>query len=869
MIGQTLGHYRIEAKLGEGGMGVVYKARDTHLERFVAIKVLAADTTADSGRKQRFMQEAKSASALNHPNIITVHDIAGEAGMDFIVMEYVPGKTLGELIPRKGMPLGAALKYAIQIADALAAAHQAGIIHRDLKPGNVMVTEEGQVKILDFGLAKLTENIGAGEDMATRTMKPATEEGMILGTIAYMSPEQAEGKKVDTRSDIFSFGAMLYEMISGQRAFQADTRVSTLAAILNAEPKPFDADVPNDMQKLVNRCLRKDPARRFQHMADVKVALEELREESESGGFQRPGAVETKERRRWVLPAVVVLVIVVLAAIGSWLYLRGRRPSVPPAALKVTPLTSLPGEEDYPSLSQDGNFVVFAWKNPEVGNFDIYIQQIGGGPPVRRTADPADEIAPCFSPDGRQIAFMRLQPEFEEIFVMPALGGSERKVHSGTGYIWRPYLSWTPDGKYLITPRSDKIVLLPLESGEEKTVQTPGLTIPGGFTSGVSFDPIAKQAVLHYSAGYENGDLFLYDYAGEYELRGEPRRLTNDSRLILGFARRLQKGSVIFSSNRGGNRGLWSVSAGSPPEKLLFGDDGVRPASAPAAHRFVYARQTVDTNLWRVSLKRAEPASQISLSTREEAMPDISPDGTRVVFCSMRTGNWEIWASGLDGSRPMQLTNLAGPRTVHPHFSPDGQKVVFDAVMGEHRDLYVVGADGGPLRRLTSEGENFRASYSPDGRWLCFTSSRSGRTEIWKMPAEGGELVQLTRTGPREGFFSPDGKLIYFLYLDQGGIWSVPVDGGPETKVIEKGWLVTGWTMTPSGIYFLDDAADSRAAIIFYDFAGRRLRQVATLPNKWKVPPVETFAVSPDGAWLIIAQQDQINSDLMLVENLR
>ena len=284
------GKYKILEEIGRGGMGVVYRARDTHLDRFVAIKVLAAEKTSDSGRRQRFTQEARSASSLQHPNIITVHDIAGEAGMDFIVMEYVTGKTLGDLIPRRGMPLGAALKCAVQIADALAAAHLAGIVHRDLKPGNVMVTEEGRVKILDFGLAKLTENIGGVEDMATRTMKPATEEGTILGTTAYMSPEQAEGKKVDTRSDIFSFGAVLYEMITGQRAFQADTQVSTLAAILNAEPKPFDADTPNDLQKLIHRCLRKEPARRFQHMADVKVALEELRDESESGSFLGPGA---------------------------------------------------------------------------------------------------------------------------------------------------------------------------------------------------------------------------------------------------------------------------------------------------------------------------------------------------------------------------------------------------------------------------------------------------------------------------------------------------------------------------------------------------------------------------------------------------
>ena len=422
----------------------------------------------------------------------------------------------------------------------------------------------------------------------------------------------------------------------------------------------------------------------------------------------------------------------------------------------------------------------------------------------------------------------------------------------------------------MITPRSDKTVLIPLESGEERTVQTPGLKVPGGFQSGVSFDPVAKQAVLLYSAGYESGDLFLYDFAGEYELRGEPRRLTNDNRLILGFARKLQTGSIVFSSNRGGNRALWSVRAGSSPERLPFGDDGVRPTSAPAAHRLVYARQTVDTNLWRVSLKRAEPASQISLSTRAESMPDISPDGARVVFSSMRTGNWEIWASGLDGSRPMQLTNLAGPRTVHPHFSPDGQKVVFDAVVGDHRDLYVIGADGGPPRRLTTTGENFRASYSPDGRWLCYTSDRSGRTEIWKMPAEGGEPVQVTRSGPREGFFSPDGKLIYFLYLEKEGIWSVPVDGGPERNVIEKGSITAGWAMTPSGLYYLDDSAASRAAIVCYDFAGRGLRQVATLPYERNVRPlIQTIAVSRDGEWLIFVRQDQINSDLMLVENLR
>ena len=283
MIGRAISHYQILEKLGEGGMGVVYKARDTHLDRFVAIKVLPPDKVADPERRRRFVQEAKAASALNHPNIITIHDIAHQDGLDFIVMEYVAGKTLDQLIGRRGLSLNETLKCAIQIADGLAKAHGAGIIHRDLKPGNVMVTQDGLVKMLDFGLAKLTEAAVLSEQEPTRTLGPQTEEGAIVGTVAYMSPEQAQGKPVDARCDIFSFGSMLYEMVTGRQAFHGDTKISTLAAVINKEPEPLSAEVPHDLEKLLTRCLRKQPERRFQHIADVKVALEELKEESDSG----------------------------------------------------------------------------------------------------------------------------------------------------------------------------------------------------------------------------------------------------------------------------------------------------------------------------------------------------------------------------------------------------------------------------------------------------------------------------------------------------------------------------------------------------------------------------------------------------------
>jgi len=293
VIGQTLGHYRIEAKLGEGGMGLVYRAFDTHLDRPVAIKILRADATTSPERKRRFVQEAKAASALNHPNIIHIYDIGLSGDTDFIAMEFVAGKTLHQLIGKNGLPVRDTLKYSIQIADALARAHSAGIVHRDLKPTNIIIAEDGRVKLLDFGLAKLTEkSVDSEAATATTTAEeaPQTEEGSIVGTVAYMSPEQAEGRKVDARSDIFSFGSVLYEMVTGRRPFEGATRISTLSAILHAEPQPVGdlaPDLPAELEKIISRCLRKDLERRAQHAGDIKLALDELREDSASGKLSR------------------------------------------------------------------------------------------------------------------------------------------------------------------------------------------------------------------------------------------------------------------------------------------------------------------------------------------------------------------------------------------------------------------------------------------------------------------------------------------------------------------------------------------------------------------------------------------------------
>ena len=348
-------------------MGVVYRALDTHLNRTVAIKVLPQDRVVDPDRKRRFLKEAQAASALNHPNIITVHDIRSDGGVDFIVMEYAEGRTLEDIIPAGGLGVTEALRYGVQIADALWRAHEAGIVHRDLKPSNVMVTGDGRVKVLDFGLAKLLE---PEEDAESRTRtSPLTGVGTVVGTAAYMSPEQAEGRQIDARSDIFSFGVLLYEMVTGRRPFAGDSNLSILAKILNEDPAPPSTirSVTNDVERTILRCLRKDPGRRPQTMADLKVALQDLAADSvvapavaaQSGAAQSRGAhagLRQSGRWRWMVVAVVLLI-----AAASLLLIQSLRSREKPAALRAVPLAALPGQVRSPSFSPDGNHVAFMW----------------------------------------------------------------------------------------------------------------------------------------------------------------------------------------------------------------------------------------------------------------------------------------------------------------------------------------------------------------------------------------------------------------------------------------------------------------------------------------------------------------------------
>jgi serine/threonine protein kinase len=540
-------HYEIVEKLGEGGMGVVYKARDTHLDRFVAIKVLPPENVADAERKRRFVQEAKSASALNHPNIITIYDISSDDGIDFIAMEYVAGKALNQLIARRGLPLGEALKYAVQIADALAAAHAAGIIHRDLKPGNVMVggapERSGSVKVLDFGLAKLTDRVDSSDQEFTATMghddAPATGEGIIVGTVSYLSPEQAEGKKVDGRSDIFSFGALLYEMVTGRRAFQGDSKLSTLSAILREEQKPARQVVeglPRELERIIARCLRKSPERRFQTMADLKVALEELKEESDSGTLSAAPAPQQRPARRLVW--ALALLAIIAAGLGTLWFIRS--PAKPPeAALNPIPLTTYRGFQVDPSFSPDGNQVAFAWNGERQDNYDIYVKLIGtNGPPLRLTTDPASDFGPAWSPDGRFIAFLRELPSRKlALLLIPAIGGPERKIAEifATG---DP--AWSPDGNWLAISEKDStaepsaLFLLSVDTGEKRRLTSPPKQFWGDFEPAFSPDGRSLafgRSIDPSSAGLS--ELYLLAFSDGFKPAGEPNRSRSEVRAPL------------------------------------------------------------------------------------------------------------------------------------------------------------------------------------------------------------------------------------------------------------------------------------------------------------------------------------------------
>src|SRR6516225_9922296 len=764
LVGQTVSHYRVLDRLGGGGMGVVYKAEDTRLGRHVALKFLPEAMAQDKQALERFKREARAASALNHPNICTVHDIDEHEGRLFIVMELLEGQTLQHRISGKPLPTDLVLRLSIPTADALEAAHAKGIIHRDIKPANIFITQRGQVKVLDFGLAKL--NVGAGLVPAL-TGRPQgaplqevgqTEEGVIIGTVAYMSPEQAQGKKVDARTDVFSFGSVLYEMVTGRGAFQGETKLAMLSAVLEKEPTPVSAIVPRtppELEKLIARCLRKDPERRIQHMGDVKLALEELKEESDSGKAQ----ALTRPFRRvsvWVATALVLLVSAVAGV--TWWLTRSPKPVPIPT---LTRLTWDSGLATDPALSPDGKLLAYASDRSVEGHLDIYVQQVGGGQPLRLTRGPGDKHEPAFSPDGTTIAF-RSEWQNGAIYVVPALGGQAtmiapegRRPQFSPDGNWIAYYAGSPFlGTCFTSSNICRIYIAPSVGGAPRQLRSDFAAAlhpvwsPDGshllFLGKPAGGLLEEKGIDWWVTPLDSGPATK---TGALEATRKANLSQADQlypRVLVGPAWQPLGDWLVFSARSGDTTNLWRIQI-SPktwriigtPERLTSGptlEEAPSVASgAGGIVRIAFAALSDNPEIWSLPIEpnQGKVTGELKRLTQDNAAdlhPALSPDGDKLVFVSSRSGSQEIWIKDL---RSGELSALTASRSSkwRPRFSPDGSKVSFSGTRSW--DGYIVASAGG-TPEMVSQGVGQLTSWSSDGkRILC--NAIDGRVSLLEL----------------------------------------------------------------------------------------------------------------------------------------
>jgi Tol biopolymer transport system component len=815
-------------------MGVVSLARDTRLGRQVALKVLRADAMQDPDRKYRFIQEARAASSLNHPNIVTIYDIQSIDGVELIAMEYIAGKPLDEVIGRNGLPVSQALKYAIQVAQALEAAHEAGIVHRDLKPANIMVTDTGVVKVLDFGLAKLTENNELiALDEASGSRGPVTADGVILGTVAYMSPEQATGRTVDARTDIFAFGAVLYEMLTGNRAFQGDSNMNTLTSLLRDEPRPIResiTDVPRELERMVMRCLRKDAARRFQHMSDLRVALEELKEEYDSGSLvsEAPVVIQTKRGLDWT---VVFFALVVLGGIGFawWKFLGTEEPK---QGLILTRLTSDPGLTFFPAISPDGNLFAYASDRAGQGNLDIWVQQVAGGEPIRLTRENEDEYEPTFSPDGSRIAF-RSEREGGGIYVCSALGGEARLVaRHGRSPTFSPdgnriaySVGWAGVGA-TFSWGSSSLYVVNVLGGEPKRLQPDFV---------VAHHPVWTEDgkyVMFLGAkelGPPTYDWWLAPVDGGPAINTQALQKMREQRFTIGpFPFALSRDSVIFSVGRGDSINLWRIRLAitgnwqptGPAEQLTFGTGQELQPSMARNGKLVFSGGTGNTDLWALPVNANDGSvtgdlRQLTRDAAEDYYPEVSRDGSKVAFVSRRSGTDDVWLLDLTSGRQTSLL-VTPAREMYPKMSADGSLIAYGSIDDNKRGIFVMPRNTGVSTRLCEDCGLLR-DFTADGTQLLLQAGPPPH-----IASLNGGTRQVTELLRHEKFplyapkLSPDEKWVAFQAIPiptARTIYVAPFRPGQKVPPSEWVQVTDGsamdrspaWSPNGSMLYFLSE----------------------------------------------------------------
>lgn len=626
-------------------------------------------------------------------------------------------------------------------------------------------------------------------------------------------------------------------------------------------------------------------------LADLVETLDESPNRSEQNPILLPDETEENEfpaelfpnepvykptvvsRRKMLIGGAVLVAMIGLASLSYWLVKRQSDASLTP---KIVPFTSFLNREHHPTFSPDDKMLAFTWDGQEGDNIDIYVKLLDSETPLRLTTDPAADISPAWSPDGRHLAFVRIFNDKNKdgkngagIYIVSVLGGPERELISG---IWSAgptvpsgRLAWSSNGNSLVfAGRSDNSeVDLDLYFYDFQTQEKRQLTNSAEDDRFPTISPDGK--MLAFIRGLD--EIYVMPANG-----GQERQLTFDNKRIFGLAWSPDGSELIFSSARGGNPTLWKIAAsGGKPEALLPGGEQVGNLGvAHQSKRLIYSQTIVNQNIWQleVAATNEPPASPAMLirSTRQELQPQFSADGKHIAFVSTRSGNREIWLADSDGKKLTQLTRFNGPYAGSPRFSPDGSQIVFDCTcINDQRDIFVVSKSGGAVRRLTTEnGNEFFPNWSRDGQWIYF--GRAGDQEqIWKMPAAGGEARQVTKNGARRGFESPDGNYLYFSKKpDEPGIWRIQTAGGEE-KLILPDIPVNNWALSEQGIYFVNQKTQPRPKLGFFQFATEQISQITTF-QKWTFTD---FTVSADGRRLLWSQVDRNESDLILIDNFR
>ena len=841
MIGQTLGHYRVVEKLGQGGMGVVYLAEDTQLGRRVAVKLLPGEFAGQKERLQRFLSEAKLSSSFNHPNIVSVYELGEHAGQPYIAMEYVAGKSLRATLKAGPLPLKKLLELAIPAAEALARAHRAGVIHRDIKPENLLVSEDGYIKVADFGLAKLKPT-HTGD--ATITDLGPTASGQVVGTAAYMSPEQLQAQQVDGRSDVFSFGIVLYEMATGRSPFLRGSPADSSAAILRDTPKPvraLSAAAPAELERIIGKALEKELEFRHQTMDELVTDLKRLRRDLDAGRLQAPelAPAAVVPRRAWWKPALLVAAIAAVVVLA--ILFKRTPPGGPPVPTQVIQFTALPGLEDNPTWSPDGRALAYAADT--AGNLDLYIQQIGAGSPIRVTDSDADDAQPAWSPDGTHLAFVsaRAYPEKRlstllgmgsfgvyfagrngDVWVMPALGGPARRVAEDAYYP-----AWSPDGKQLAyqalrdgywglwvqevaAPTPARQVFdarkLPFAGSTTPVVTQPAWSSDGkwiAFTGGLT-------ASLH---------IYVVSSAG-----GEPQRLTEAESTAMMPSWSTDGRWLYFSSNRGGQMSLWRARfekgrLGSPQQLTTGSGADLRARPSPDGKRLAYSSVRDALDLWEHDLATGR-ATHLTTETTLEDNPRPSPDGNWLAFSSSRLGANHLWLWNRSDGSLTQVSTKPSPGVQRPsYWSRDGQHLYFTENLGAPAGVlavqkYRVGV--GSTEKIY-EGSVVGAGFfclSPDDKYLVvgLTGSRPGVGRVEVSTGASVVLAKPVEWQAADPACSPDGQWVAF-HAERGNhreIWVVPLAGG-EARLLTSGGNENShpaWSADSRLIYFVRNHQD-------------------------------------------------------------